>query len=51
MIMIIDSVDHDNDEITEQFQCCYFELHTFVYDSLKTDHINFTLNYYFSNDR
>ena len=51
MITIIDSVNHDNDEIIEQFQCYYFELHTSVYDSSKTDHINFTLNYYFDNDR
>ena len=51
MITVIESVDHDNDEITEQFQCCYFELHTSVYDSLKTDHIDFTLNCYFDNDR
>jgi len=51
MIMIIDSVDHGNNEITEQFQCCYFELHTFIYNSSKTDHINFTLNCYFDNDR
>ena len=51
MITIIDSVDYDNDEITEQFQCCHFELHTSVYDSSKTDHIDFTLNYYFNNNR
>ena len=51
MITVIDFIDHDNDEITEQFQCCYFELHTSVYNSLKIDHIDFTLNCYFGNDR
>ena len=51
MITVIDFIDHDNDESTEQFQCHYFELHTSVYDFPKTDHINFTLNCYFANDR
>ena len=51
MIMVIDSVDHDNNEITEQFQCCYFELHTLIYDSSKTGHIDFTLNCYFANGK
>src|SRR5947207_7647770 len=50
-LQVIDSVDHGNDEITEQFQCCYFELHTSIYNSLKTDHIDFTLNCYFGNGR
>ena len=51
MIMIIDFVGHGNNEITEQFQCHYFELHTSIYNSSKTDHIDFTLNCYFDNDR
>jgi hypothetical protein len=43
MITIIDFVNHGNNEVTNQFQCCYFELHTLIYDSSKTDHIDFTL--------
>ncbi len=51
MITVIGSVGHGNDETTEQFQCRYFELHTSVYDSPKTGHIDFTLNCYFGNGR
>lgn len=51
MITVIGSVGRGNDEVTEQFQCRYFELHTSVYDSPKTGHIDFTLNCYFVNGR